>query len=879
MNPTPPKLAERLLKWWCSSYYYEEVSGDIYEEFEKEYHRQGRSKANKLYWRTVLRSLRPYLRRNPLPEFNHGKPNSIDMIKNYFKIAVRSIISQKIYASINVFGLSVGLACCMLIGLFIAHEVSYDKFYKDADDIYRINVDYNWGGDQGVMAMTPTALLPTLQRDFPEVESGVRTFRVGMFSPLIVKNEDIKFEEKGFVYADSTFFDVFSLNLIEGDPKNALVKPNSIVLTESSAKKYFNDQNPIDKLLTVGATQEFIVTGVVEDLPDNSHFSFDMLGSFSSIPASKSEIWGSANYITYIKLNTQNVADVEVRLSEQVAETLKEWLDDGDVLSYRFEPIKDIHLKSVLDRELEPQGDIATIYIVGAIGLLILIIACVNYMNLSTARSMDRAREVGMRKVLGAVRKQLFYQFMGESVLITSLALLLALVWVNFLLPQFNVLVGKSFVYFDLLSPIFLLTSILIVVLVAIVSGAYPAIVLSGFRPAEVLKGSLKRTKSGGRLRKSLVVFQFVISILLILGTIVVYDQLQYMNSKTLGYSKENVLVIPIDRKIKENYLQIKNSLLRDKHVSNITFGSNSPAQIVGGYGFGVPELGANSEIGIRAITVDPDFIKTMNMELIAGSDYTKTDLTQATLGPDSLRTFSFIVNEALLDKLYLTPDNAIGMQAKIDGRHGTIKGVVKNFHFASLHHKIEPMAMFIEPWQFHHMLIRITGDDVSAILADLELKWKTLVPHRPFIYQFLDQEYDTLYRSEQKTATLFTIFSALAIFIACLGLFGLISFTAVQRAKEIGVRKVMGASVPGVVMLISKDYAKLVFISFLISVPIGYWIMSDWLTVFEYRVELGAYPFLIAMLASMLITFVTISYQAFKSALANPAEILKNND
>jgi len=510
---------------------------------------------------------------------------------------------------------------------------------------------------------------------------------------------------------------------------------------------------------------------------------------------------------------------------------------------------------------------------------LILIIACVNYMNLATARSADRSREVGMRKVLGAIRKQLFYQFIGESFVVTILAIVVALVLINFLLPSFNNLTGKLLSMSALLSPVFLIGILGVILIVGFMAGAYPALALSGFKPVDVLKGSSLKSRSGAWVRKSLVIFQFGVSIFLIIGTMVIYKQLNYMSNKKLGYSKDNVLVIPIDRKIKNEYDQIKTELLRQQDVVNVSVGSDSPAEVMGGYSIAVEGMSNENDLDINAVTVDKDFVKTMEMEIIAGTDFTDADVKLSTLEKRDDRQHAFIVNEELLKQLYIATDEAIGLKAEIYGRKGEIRGVVKDFHFAPLHRKINALAMFIEPAQYNLMLIKINSDRMTETMENLESSWKTLVPHRPFEYEFLDQEYARLYSSEQRLGKIFTVFASLAILISCLGLFGLISFTAIQRSKEIGVRKVLGASVSGLVLLISADFAKLVLVAFLLAAPLGYYAMDIWLQDFEYRISIGLVPIFVSVVLAVFIAFLTISYQAIKSALLNPADVLRNGE
>lgn len=880
MKSSLPKLPTKIISRWCAIDYREEILGDLEEEYYDSVKIYGEAKAKRKYWWTVTKSLRPYLRKSNQQTQYYNNSNPIDMFKNYFKIAVRSMLKHRLYSGINVFGLGIGLTCCMLIGLFVNHELSYDDFHEEAENIYRVEYNYVYGDESGKEVMTPTALLPTLKKEFEDVEEGTRVFRVGMFSPVAINIGEEQYQEEGFLYVDSTFFDVLTFPLISGDAKTALTKPNSIVLSASTAQRYFGSYDVMNNSVLVN-NKEFVVTGVVEDVPKNSHLTFDMLGSFSSISASKSEIWNNANYTTYVTLNKNTEI---VGMKESVDALIEgmmpsDYFEEGDSFTYDFTPIRDIHLKSEVTSELEPQGNIKYVYLFVILGLLILIIACVNYMNLATARSADRSREVGMRKVLGAARKQLFYQFIGESFIITALAILIAVALVGLLLPWFNELTGKMLTITELFSPVFIFGLGLVMLVVGFLAGAYPALALSGFRPIDVLKGSSLKGKSNSWIRKSLVVFQFGISIFLIISTLVIYKQLNFMTDKKLGYTKDNVISIAIDRKIKKNYDQVKTALLSHSDVVNVSAGSDSPVEIEGGYSISIGGFNDEKSVNINAVTVDKDFVKTMEMELVVGEDFTERDVELVAKENWEERKYSFIVNEQLLKQFGIAPKEAVGLKASIYGRKGEILGVVKDFHFASLHRKIYPLAMFIEPQQYNMMLVRMKSGHIRETLGELEDQWQNLVPHRPFEYKFLDQEYETLYSAEQRLGEVFTVFASLAIMIACLGLFGLVSFTAIQRSKEIGVRKVLGASVSGLVVMISSDFAKLVLISFIIAAPLGYYAMNSWLFEFEYRVNVGMFPILASVILAVLIAFITVSYQAIKSALLNPAEVLNNGE
>ncbi|UII32363.1 ABC transporter permease [Fulvivirga ulvae] len=801
------------------------------------------------------------------------------MFKNYFKIAVRNLINKSGYSFINIFGLAVGLSCCLLLVLYITDERSYDRFHEQSENIYRVNATYEYGGSSAKMYNTPTALLPGILREFSEVKTGTRLFDVSIFSPVVVQYNLQKFQEKKFFYADSTFFNVFSFEMIQGNPSTALVQPNSLVITESAAKKYFGDTNPMGKVLKINNTQDFQVTGVVEDTPNNSHFHFDFLASFYSLNASKSETWYSANYATYIVFeNTASQHKLEKEITTFVTAQLgEEFASSGYSFSYDLMPITDIHLYSDVQAEMEPQGSIENVYIFTVIGILILLIACINYMNLATARSADRAREVGMRKVMGAFKKQLFYQFMGESVIITLLATAISIVIVSMVLGPFNAFTGKTLTTDHLLAPNILTGLSAIVIVVSLLAGAYPALSLASFQPGDVLKGSFRRSAKGNLLRKMLVVVQFSISIFLIIGTLVIYKQLNFMRDKKLGYNKENVLVISTDKEVNKNFERIKQQLEAKPDVLGVSIVSENPANINGGYSIHVEGMEGEKTLSVNAVTVDKDFVSNLGMEMIEGKPFTEADTERSTREDSNDREYSFLVNEELARQILLSPEDIVGRRAMLNGRNGIVKGVLSDFHFSSLKNKINPLVLFIEPAQYNEILIRIKPADMERTLASVGALWAELVPHRPFDYRFLDQEYQKLYDNELRLGDIFTLFASLAIIIACLGLFGLVAFTVEQRTKEIGIRKVLGATIANLFLLVSTDFTRLVLLAFLITAPLAYYAMSQWLSDFEYRVTVGLLPVLVAIFLALLLSLITISYQSVKAALMNPVDTLRN--
>lgn len=793
------------------------------------------------------------------------------MFKNFFTVALRNLLRHKGFSIINIMGLSIGLACCLMIAFYVLDELSYDQFHEKADRIVRVTMEYGFGDQVGKSEQTGTKVAPAFSRDFPEVEQAVRVYD----RAAVVGYEDKLFQEKRFFYADSTFFQLFSFNLIKGDPAKVLEAPNQVVLTQSTAHRYFGEEDPVGKLLQVNNEKDYLITGISEDVPANSQIKFDFMASFSSLRESHTEEWFSANYKTYLLLSSQEaIASLQAKIPDYMAEQMREpELSGNDFLTYRLEPLTEVHLYSELSG-FEPNSDIRYIYIFSIIALLIMVIACTNYMNLTTARAVERAKEVGVRKVLGAQRRQLFWQFMGESIFIFAIALLIGILLVNLLLPFFNTLADRQ-LHIDILKNPWLLLGLLITgIMVSLLAGSYPSLALSAFLPVKVLKGSFKTSGKGLWLRKALIVFQFVISSFLIISTLVIQQQLNYIQDKKLGYDKEHVMVLPADDKIIRSLSTFKNELKQNPKIQHVTVAYETPTFIEGTYG--IKEPGAEQHKLVTAIPVETDFVKTLGLELIAGTDFTPTD-EKLSLLPEGEVINAMILNETAVKEMGWTPEEAIGKEVELSPRKGVVRGVVKNFHYAPLHQDIGPLTIFLEKLHGGVMIVKVSGEDLTETVQFVEAKWKTLAPHRPFEYGFLDSEYAQLYHAEQRTGKVFQSFAFLAILLACLGLFGLAAFTAQQRTKEIGVRKVMGASITSIVALLSKDFVKLVLMAFAIAAPMAGYAMHKWLEDFTYRIELSAGVFFIAGIIALLITFFTISWQSVKAALANPVESLRD--
>ena len=793
------------------------------------------------------------------------------MIRNYFKTAFRHLQKNKLYTIVNVLGLAIGVTSCILIGIYIWHELSYDRFHKNKDRIVRVTWEYNFGDAETKTATTGTKVGPQFQRSFPEVESFVRLLKY----PRVIAYGENLFEEKNFCYADSSFFSIFSFPLLKGNAATALNEPGKLVITESMAKKYFGMEDPIGKIVKVGNAKDFIISGVAADAPGNSQISFDFIASFSTLNAAKTEKWNEANYITYLLLQPRAaISTLQEKVTSYSAKVSKEEMQvqGNNYMTYHLELLKTVHLYSSLDG-LEPNSNILYIYILGAVAILILLIACVNYTNLSTAQSAGRTTEIAMRKVMGAQRKHVFNQFITESFLVTFFSVLLSIGLTAILLPFFNQLTGKQLGFEFLLNPVFIFSLIILSVVVAFTAGYYPAFILSGSRLIRILKSNFQFTGSGA-LRKSLIVFQFIVSIFLIVSTIVILQQLTYISNKEAGYNKESVLVLPADAKALEQYDDFKAALVNVPGVQSVAGAYESPIHI--GWGDGLTGGNDKRHITINALPVDESFISTMGLEIIAGTDYTYADVQQfdTSNNGNNLR-YTFMLNESAVQALGWSPEEAIGKTVE-KGREGIVKAVVKDFHFRSFHEPISPLVIFLDRRLLGSLFIRISGS-TPAVLSALEKTWKQRLPHRPFEYSFLDESYNALYKSERQTAQVFTTFSILAVLLACLGLFALTAYTMAQRRKEIGIRKILGANIPDILGLVSKDFLKLVIIAFFIAIPFSWYAAHSWLNNFVYKTEINWWIFVFAGAITILIAFITISLQAIKTAIKNPVKNLRN--
>ncbi len=794
------------------------------------------------------------------------------MLQHYIRIALRNLSKHKAFTIINIAGLTIGLTCCLLMAVYVQHEVSYDNFQQKGNRIVRMIMEYSFDGAEPQKGnFTSTKVFPAFKHNFPEVESGVRLALRGR----IIHSGDKLFDEKSFLFADSTFFDLFSFKLLQGSTKDALSGPYKLILTKSAAAKYFGKENPLGKILQVGTDKtNYLVTGVIEDCPSNSQIKYDFLASFSSLGETQEETYWNANYTTYLLLKDK--AAVE-KLQAKIPQFMKKemQLTGSEYVSFNLEPFTKVHLYSPYSG-FEPNNSITYIYIVCAIAVLMLLIACFTYINLSTARSMERAKEVGIRKVAGAVKGQVFGQFIGESVILSFFGLALSVLLALLLLPYFSKLTERTFTAASLFTPFTLLFAVVIVVCISLLAGSYPAVILSRFQPVKVLKGSFKNTSSGLWLRKSLMIFQFVISAFLIVSAFIINSQLQYIQHVKLGFNKDHLLVLPLDDKMYAQLGTIKAELKSDPDIMSIAATVNDPTNIYGGYMIRSEEMPETKTVSINATPVDEDFINTTGLTIAAGSGFTARDLKDVQHKNEKENRYHYILNETAAKALGWTAQQAVGKKVFLgESRPGYVKAVVKDFHAVSLHEPIQPVVLFTEGWG-SKLLVKVSGRNMPQTIAFIESKWKGLVPYRPFEYHFLEEDYNALYSADMRLGNVLNIFTGIAIVLACIGLFGLSAYSIQQRTKEIGIRKVLGASVSGIVVLLSKEFVQLVIISMLIAFPVAWWAMSKWLQDFAYRITISPWMFAIAGVAALLITVLTVSIRSVKTALSNPVKSLR---
>ncbi|MDT0620408.1 ABC transporter permease [Croceitalea vernalis] len=798
------------------------------------------------------------------------------MFKNYLKIAWRNLLKNTGYSIINVGGLAIGLASFLLITIFISNELSFDKYHEKKDNIYRVIHHSNEDSPSDAWVWGNAPVGPALKSDFPEI---IEKVQFSGISDILLEYNNRKFQESECFYMDPTAFDVFSWELINGNPNTALKAPYSIVLTETTARKYFGDENPIGKTIEgIGGRANdggYTVTGVLKDIPKNSHFNFDVLMSMSSFYQTRPEIfdsWGYVDFYTYLLVSDNfDQAAFESKISGFLDKHIETEEREEYFYNFSLESLNNIYLHSTADRQPGETGSLSNIYIFGLIGLFILIIASINFMNLATARSMERAKEVGVRKVIGAERKGLIYQFLGESLILVLVASVIGLVLAFIGLPWLGKLTDKVFEFNSVITTTSILLYFGVTILTGLFAGSYPAFILSAFKPVSVLKGAFRTSQKGTNLRKGLVIFQFSLSIALIASTVVVYHQLGFMLNKEMGFDKEQQLILDFnwDGAVLGNAGAIKNELLSLAEVSSISLSRTVPSSHFPAAGTDIETIEGNMENFTPYIyEVDNNFIQHYKIEMVAGRAFSPDFQT------DSIS--SLVINEAAVKAFgYNEPNKIIGKKFQQWGREGTIIGVVKDFNYMSLHQKVAPLTLRQVPYG-RYFSLRISSNNYQEVLSKIEQKWSELAPHRPFLYSFLDESFNAQYIADIRFRKLFTIFSCLAIFIACLGLFGLATYSAMLRTKEIGIRKVLGAEILTIVALLSKDFIKLVGIAILIAIPFSWYGMEQWLNDYAYKIDVEWWVFLLSGIIALFIAILTVSFQALKSARRNPVKSLR---
>jgi len=791
------------------------------------------------------------------------------MIRNYLLLAVKNFRKQKMFSLINILGLTVGITCCLMIFLFIMNEFSYDNFHKNKDNIYRVMRVGQVNGQEREIPYLSPPYAAALKNDYPDAIE--KTVRVNPDNDLISYN-NIAFNEKKIYLVDSNFFDFFNFRLLKGDPATVLNEPTSIVMTASAAKKYFGNEDPIGKVVDFNKRLRLKVTGIAADVPVNSHLDFDMVVPISNWRNEQwMNQWPNNGLFAYVQLNPKVQSE---QLKKQFPAFMDKYMgkfykESGFKMSLTINPLTGIYFEGESGFDSVKHGSKKTVYIFMSIAILILVIACINFMNLATARATDRSKEVGLRKVLGAVRQQLTGQFILESILFTTIATLLALVLLQFLMPVYTGFLGYQLPsYWN--NAWFYVFIVAVIFLVGILAGSYPALLLSSFSPIESLKGKLKTGKGGAFFRKTLVVFQFAISVLLIISVTVVVNQMHYVRNTDLGFDQEQSMIVRLDNnKIWENKISFKHQLQADPGVENISLMTGEPGGFHDGYGFqaqGKP----TEKFLFNTEFADFEYAKTLGIKIIAGRDFSPqypTDSNNAVL-----------INRSAATKLGYTAEQAVGTWLKntSDSLPRTIVGVVEDYHYKSLKESIGELVISSKQDDRRLALIKLKKGQVQPVVERIKKLYAAAAPDYPFEYSFLDEKFGELYKSEIKQESLLTIFSVIAICIACLGLFGLASYTAIKRTKEIGVRKVLGSSIKNIVLLLSKDLLKPVLLGTIIAIPIGYYLMNKWLQGFVYRTTVHWWLFAIAAAVAVLIAIVTVSVQAIKAALANPVKSLR---
>ncbi len=803
------------------------------------------------------------------------------MLKNNIKIAFRSLFRNKFYSVLNITGLAIGIAACLMIVLFVTDELSYDKYYPKSERTYRVTANGALNGNNFDIAVVGPAVGKTMLQDYPQIEQFARFRNSGS---RFIRFGDNIFKEESIVWADNDILDVFDFQFIEGNRENALLEPRTIVISESTANKYFGEESALNKIIQVGSTEGYKVTGVYKDIPKNTHFDFNALMSMEGLDESKQPIWLSMNFVTYLVLNEgaqpeDLAATFPALLEKYIGPEVKQFLNldweemgaAGSSFDFGLQPVSSIHLTSDLQAELGQNSDIKYVYIFSAIAFFILLIACINFMNLATARSARRAKEVGVRKVLGSLKGQLINQFLVESILVSAISFLLALGIAYAVLPMFNTLANKTLeIPFD--NPLLYGGLVSGILFVGFLAGSYPAFFLSAFQPVKVLKGALSSGMKSGRLRSVLVVIQFGASIFLVIATLVVLQQLDFIQNKKLGFEKDQVLVVHDAYLAGDNVQTLKEEMTSLPEVKSASLTSYLPTPSSRNNNAFINGMVPSQEntVLMGDWYVDYEYFETMGMEFVTGRGFSRDFPTDSN---------AVVINESAWKQMEWDEPlgQTIGSFSNMEGDLEPLKviGVVKDFHFESLRSHITPLLLRLRN-SSGYLNLKVQTDDYAALTEKVGAVWDELAPNQPYETSFLDDRFSRIYDAEQRTGKIFGVFAGLAVFIACLGLFGLAAYTAENRLKEVGIRKVLGASVGGLVYLLSKEMGKLVLLAFIVFAPLAYFFMNNWLLDFEYRTTVGIWVFLITMIGALLIAVLTMSYQSLRAATSNPIKSLR---
>ncbi|MBN1273556.1 MAG: ABC transporter permease [Candidatus Aminicenantes bacterium] len=857
----PPKLAKHLLKILSPHEGDEAFIGDIEELFHDRAERQGNWRSRRWYWREILKSIPQFIK-----ESIRWRTT---MLSNTFKIVFRNIKKQKGYFLINIAGLAIGMTSAIFIFLWVRDELSYDRFHKNADRIYRVVFSTSEDGSP-TNANGSFGVGPALKRDFPEVVETVRIRKMGQGVKRYVGYKEKKFYERRFFFAEPSLFSVFDFPLVKGDPVSALTEPNSIVLTEKTAKKYFGSNDPMGQMMEAdpyndGELMLFRVTGIAKDVPPQSHFHFDFLASYCSLKEDTESFSGFYQHFTYVLLNDKSSAEF---LNPKLLSFIhRNWRKDP-WYTISLQPLLDIRLHSRLRSEIEPTGNILYVYVFTAIALFVLVIACINFMNLTTARALNRAKEVGIRKVAGARKNQLVQQFLAEAFILSLFAVSIAVLIVFLVLPVFNNLTGKNIPFSSLGTPVFLLGTAAAALIVGFFSGIYPAFFLSSFRPSSVLKSGPFSLASGTMLRKGLVVFQFFLSIGIIFSTLIVQKQIKFIQSRNLGYDKEQILVISLNKDLRQNYEAFRNELLKHPNIENTTTSSYVPTRGSAHLTFHFQDN--EDDLSQVVYFVDKEFTSTYGLKILAGKNIHRSLTEEGSL--------AILVSELTTREAgYSSPQEAVGKSFTFEEYKGFIAGVVNDINIYSLHRLPHAITYLITPRTIHNYLsLRIRSHNISATITDLQKTWREMIPNYPLDYFFLDESFENMHLSDKKMSEVFSVFTILAVLVACMGLFGLATYTAQQKTKEIGVRKVLGASILSIYFLLSRKFLTWVILASFVACPAAYFFMNKWLQNFAFRTKIALEIFLVSAGLALAVSLLTVSTQSLRAATANPADSLR---